>query len=84
MSSIIRNTISKIESIVQRDDGNRGIKELIVNEELYNSTISLINCKNVAIITGFPCLVDFKPPTETDGPLGSSTYNLFKLFYFMC
>lgn len=28
-------------------------------------------CWQVAILTGFPCLLDYSPPTETDGPLGA-------------
>ena len=27
--------------------------------------------ETVAIITGFPCMMDYSPPTETDGPLGA-------------
>ena len=63
--------INKLESIVQRDEGKRGIKELIIPGELYRSALTLMESKNVAIITGFPCMLDFDPPTETDGPLGA-------------
>ncbi len=63
--------INKLETIVQRDEGKRGIKELILPGDLYRSALTLMDSKNVAIITGFPCMLDFEPPTETDGPLGA-------------
>lgn len=28
--------------------------------------------ETAVIITGFPCLLDFDPPTETDGPVNES------------
>lgn len=27
--------------------------------------------KQIAILTGFPCLIEHTPPTETDGPPGA-------------
>lgn len=43
--------------------------------ELLRAAESMIRLKgtsnSMAIITGFPCLIDFTPPTETDGPLGA-------------
>jgi hypothetical protein len=66
-----RDCIRAIEERVQRDEGGRGIGQFMLTGELYNSAIALLNCKRVGIITGFPCLLDFTPPTETDGPLGA-------------
>ena len=65
--------VKKIEERVQRDEGNRGLDALIQpNEnELYNAARELLTKQCVAITTGFPCLVDFTPPTETDGPPGA-------------
>jgi hypothetical protein len=63
--------IKQIEERVQRDEGKRGIKELILPGELLNAANDCLNARNIVIITGFPCLVDFTPPTETDGPLGA-------------
>jgi hypothetical protein len=66
-------TVRLIEQRVQRDEGNRGLHFLLQPDadELYNAARALVTKKNIAIITGFPCLVDFSPPTETDGPLGA-------------
>lgn len=60
-----------IEEVVQRDEGNRGIKFLCIPNELYHASDALIKANKVAIITGFPCMLDHSPPTETDGPLGA-------------
>lgn len=68
----IKIKINQIEERIQKDEGNRGIKQLLLPiGELYNAANSLITKKRIAIITGFPCLLDFIPPTETDGPLGA-------------
>jgi hypothetical protein len=62
-----------IEQRVQKDEGNRGLDSLLHSStnELYNAARSLLLKSNIAIITGFPCLIDYSPPTETDGPLGA-------------
>ena len=68
----LQNIISKMEEIVQRDEGKRGIREIIPSSpELLNAAHAMIAAKNIANITGFPCLLDYTPPTETDGPLGA-------------
>ncbi len=69
--SSLRRTIDAIEGIIQRDEGKRGIAEIILSPELFAAASSLVPKKRVAILTGFPCLLDFTPPTETDGPLGA-------------
>jgi hypothetical protein len=72
MSGNLRQRIDEIEKRVQRDEGNRGIQEIVLPiGELYAAAKSLIPKKRIAILTGFPCLIDFTPPTETDGPLGA-------------
>ena len=64
--------ISKMEVIIQADEGRRGIKDIMPPDgELFNAAMEMISAKKVAIITGFPCMIDYDPPTETDGPLGA-------------
>jgi hypothetical protein len=66
-------TVRLIEQSVQRDEGKRGLEFLLQpdSNELYNAARALVTKNSIAIITGFPCLVDCSPPTETDGPLGA-------------
>ena len=68
----IIKSINHIESVVQRDEGNRGIEDLINNPILYDVTTTLLdtNIKSAIILTGFPCLIQNQCPQETDGPLG--------------
>ena len=35
--------------------------------------------KELVVLTGFPCLLDFDIPTETDGPVRISSYFYFTL-----
>jgi len=64
--------IEEIEKLVQCDEGARGILDFLPPAgSLELAANSLIGSKSVAIITGFPCMIDYKIPTETDGPLGS-------------
>lgn len=65
------DVINAIESIIQRDEGDRGIKDIFLKGELYSSAEAVLKCNSIVIITGFPCLLDYNPPTETDGPLGA-------------
>ena len=67
----IGDVINSLEAVIQRDEGGRGIGQIVVKGELVSAAQTLLKSKNVAIITGFPCLMDFDPPTETDGPLGA-------------
>lgn len=70
--SNIHELISSMEVLIQADEGGRGINEIMPPAgELYNSALEIMSAKNVAIITGFPCMIDYDPPTETDGPLGA-------------
>jgi hypothetical protein len=63
--------VDSVESIIQRDEGNRGISDIFLKGELYKAARSILPCSSIIIITGFPCLLDHSPPTETDGPLGA-------------
>jgi len=75
--------IKKIERFVQTDPGKRGIADIIPSfpSSQLQSTLgkshlecaakAMLDCHHAIIITGFPCMLDFTPPTETDGPLGA-------------
>lgn len=78
----VRQLISQAEEIVQRDEGGRGIKDIFLPPgELFKSAEEMLKAKNIVIVTGFPCLIDYTPPTETDGPLGAAAiaYTLLRL-----
>lgn len=64
--------VALLEERVQRDEGGRGIGELVIPRgELFNAAEALLKSTHVAILSGFPCMLKHTPPTETDGPLGS-------------
>ena len=64
--------VTKIEKRIQLDEGGRGIKDILLPEgELFHAAIDIVQSNCIAILTGFPCLLDYDPPTETDGPLGA-------------
>ena len=66
--------ITTIESIIGTDAGDRGMKALIVPNDLHQAAITLTSLPNksfVVILSGFPCCVNHSPPTETDGPPGA-------------
>lgn len=66
--------ITLIESIIGTDAGDRGMKALIVPNDLHQAAItftSLTPNSYVVILSGFPCCVNHSPPTETDGPPGA-------------
>jgi hypothetical protein len=60
---------------VQQDEGQRGILNFLSSvEDLDGAVRGLCGLplgSRVAILTGFPCNMDFDPPTETDGPPGA-------------
>jgi hypothetical protein len=62
-----KEKIMKIEKLIQKDIGNRGISKFLTND-LYNSCEEILKSNSIAIITGFAVPPDFL--TETDGPLG--------------
>jgi hypothetical protein len=68
--------MADMEKVVQLDAGNRGISAFTLPPgELERAAASLYRLRGttetLAIVTGFPCLLDFDVPTETDGPLGA-------------
>jgi len=66
--------ITTIESIIGTDAGGRGMKALIVPNDLHRAAITLTSLpanSSVVILSGFPCCVNHSPPTETDGPPGA-------------
>jgi hypothetical protein len=71
----ISEKITKIESIIFTDPGNRGISSLYQPNSLQKSSEMILKTpkeKQSFILTGFCCLF---PSSETDGPLGSSILN---------
>ena len=72
--------VAAIERAVQGDPGHRGIADFTppagelqnAAEALYGAaTATTATGADVLVVTGFPCLLEFSPPTETDGPLGA-------------
>ena len=63
--------IANLEERIQRDEGKRGIGMISLRGELFGAANACVNAKRIVIITGFPCLLTFSPPTETDGPPGA-------------
>ncbi|XP_053330998.1 D-glutamate cyclase, mitochondrial [Spea bombifrons] len=63
--------IRALEGIIGVDPGDRGIKHLLIPEELLKSSLSLSHAKSVLITTGFPTHFQHDPPEETDGPPGA-------------
>lgn len=72
---LLAGKIARLEERIQRDEGNRGIRAIIPGSGiLYSAASAILNqssFNSVAILTGFPCLMDFDPPIETDGPPGA-------------
>ena len=71
--------IEQLQLIVQRDEGRRGISPLTqpgqllaVATELLDAATATGSTNGVIILTGFPCMRDRTPPTETDGPPGAA------------
>lgn len=76
VACVAHDKIHAIEATVQIDPGKRGISVFTpLPGELLRAAQSLFRLKgtsnNAAIITGFPCVLESNPPTETDGPLGA-------------
>ncbi|KAM4690808.1 D-glutamate cyclase, mitochondrial isoform 1-T3 [Rhinophrynus dorsalis] len=63
--------IRSLEKLVGVDPGNRGVKHLLIKDELLKSSLSLSHSKSVLITTGFPTHFKHNPPEETDGPPGA-------------
>ncbi|XP_077322886.1 D-glutamate cyclase, mitochondrial isoform X2 [Lithobates pipiens] len=63
--------IRALEKIIGVDPGDRGIKNLLVQDELLKSCLSLSHAKSILITTGFPTHFQHQPPEENDGPPGA-------------
>ena len=75
----------KLQDIIGTDAGGRGMKSLIVQDDLFHASMIFGSLgfldntnqspgfipKNVVVLSGFPCCVTQTPPTETDGPPGT-------------
>ena len=62
---------SQLEQVILDDPGKRGVAHLFQEGDLLKVTLSLSHAANVAVTTGFPCLVDFEVKEETDGLPGA-------------
>lgn len=69
----IENAINAIQDVIGTDAGDRGMKALIVDGDLFAASriFGILEPSHVIILTGFPCCVNESPPTETDGPPGA-------------
>lgn len=68
----IYEALRVLENRIQRDEGKRGIKDILMDEgEMFRAAVEIYRAKRVVILTGFPCLLDFPVHTETDGPPGA-------------
>lgn len=64
--------IASLQTTVQRDEGGRGIGTLCRPGQLLAAALHLLRAdRGVHVLTGFPCLRERTPPTETDGPAGA-------------
>ena len=62
----------QVEQRLQRDEGNRGIKHILPDKPVLEKAInSLLLCRNIVILTGFPCLLTNQIKIETDGLAGA-------------
>ncbi|XP_041071191.1 D-glutamate cyclase, mitochondrial isoform X1 [Carcharodon carcharias] len=60
-----------LDTLIQQDPGNRGIKHLLLENQLLKACLSLSHARSVLITTGFPTHFNHQPPEETDGPPGA-------------
>jgi Domain of unknown function (DUF4392) len=66
------NIYDHLQAIIGTDAGGRGMKSLIVEGDLQQAAECLASVSgHVVILSGFPCCIQHKPPTETDGPPGT-------------
>ncbi len=67
--------LARLEAAVQRDEGGRGLVDLCLPPgELAAAARALHDAAPggpILVLTGFPCLLQHTPPTETDGPPGA-------------
>lgn len=75
----LADRIAGIQAIIGTDAGDRGMKALIVPGDLFQAAEIFVRrasptCSRrrlLVVLSGFPCCVDYTPPTETDGPSGA-------------
>lgn len=70
----MQSRFQALQNIIGTDAGNRGMKSLIVQDDLWKASQifgGLQAPSTIIILSGFPCCVDDTPPTETDGPPGA-------------
>ena len=75
VSSRQRHIIQQLQDIIGTDAGHRGMKALIVKDDLLQAAqcfAHMQSSQHVIILSGFPCCVQHTPPTETDGPPGTA------------
>ena len=58
----IEEVIAEIEERVSRDEGNRGTAPLVKPGSLFKACLALQSKQRIAILTGFPCLIDLEVP----------------------
>ncbi|XP_065057698.1 D-glutamate cyclase, mitochondrial-like isoform X2 [Rhopilema esculentum] len=64
--------ITKLESLIIDDPGNRGVQFLQEKTDLHSAALSISqSAKSVAILTGFSCLPELTPSIENDGISGA-------------
>lgn len=61
----------ELESLIITDPNDRGIKNLLVEGDLYHSIAALKSARTIAITTGMPCFPDNEQKGETDGLPGA-------------
>ena len=57
--------LHRMEVLIQRDPGARGIEHLHIPGELARAVSVLSRSRHVGIVTGFPVFDDKSPPAET-------------------
>lgn len=68
------NVYDEVQAIIGTDAGDRGMKPLIVQQDLELAAKALGKLGpngHILVLSGFPCCVHENPPTETDGPPGT-------------
>jgi D-glutamate cyclase len=75
INAVAEATVNRLQDIIGTDVGGRGMKALIVPNDLVEGSRILASLPTpgslVLVLTGFPCCVTEVPPTETDGPPGA-------------
>lgn len=67
---------ARVQAITGRDVGGRGMGALVMPGELERAGCLFAAAPSTIVLTGFPCRLDFSPPTETDGPSGAAALAL--------